>query len=339
MSTTRNLEWYVTRAEELGAEKLDLDTAFRNILGVRPIEGKIVMRKLLTHHTNFESILNCIKNNLPFNIIAGFSPVKKLHLGHTAAIDAVKYFQENYNAGAFISIADLDGVLAKNVSIEQTSKDAKPFLDQFKALGLDVRKTHFIVESQNTFNCLKNSFWISRFIEDSDFTSHYAGEIPKTFRQKNGLLVAFGDMYTPFFLNGNPTLVVMGIDEARHIALISKIHERIRNFYPQIPPLAAVYTLTVKGLNNLKMSKRDDEGVISLDESPEIAFKKVMKSDSTDFGNPLNCAPYQFGLLQTIEDENWLKNCFNECKGKSRNCDTCKEFLANSLASWLRKIK
>lgn len=335
------VEWYIKRAEELGAKKINIVKEIEKATSKKIKPGKVIEKNLITHHHNFDIILEQIAAGMPFNVIGGYSLTKKegvgyetLTLGHVTNIEAIKYFQKNYKAKAFVSIADLDGVLAKNVDLEEKKGTYDSFIKHFLSLGLDQKKTNFILESQNSFNCLKNSFWISKFIEDSDFDEHYAGEQKKRFRQKNGLIVALGDMFTPYFLNYLPVLVVMGIDEARHIAFENRIHNIIKKEYPGMPPLAAIYTLTLNSLNKIKMSKRNEKTAIYLAEPPNESFKKITSFECEEYGNPENCCPYQYSVVCDVPNA-FLKSVYIGCKNRSRDCKKCKIILAKKIKEWL----
>jgi len=108
---------------------------------------------------------------------------------------------------------------------------------------------------------------------------------------------------------------------------------------------AAIYHRFVQGLTGGKMSSSVPESYIALIEPPEVAAKKVMRAktggqatveEQKKFGgSPEECVIYDLLVTHLIEEDNNVKEIYEECKSGKRLCKTCKTETAELIFSFI----
>ncbi|MCX6804373.1 MAG: hypothetical protein NTY48_07465, partial [Candidatus Diapherotrites archaeon] len=99
---------------------------------------------------DLEQIAKAIKEKKPFYCLTGIMPSsEKIHMGTETVVQNVKYFQEQ-GAKTFVLIADVESQATRGVSLEEGKRRALEFhIPAYIALGLDIEKTNFYLQSEN----------------------------------------------------------------------------------------------------------------------------------------------------------------------------------------------
>ncbi|MHC1566507.1 MAG: tryptophan--tRNA ligase [Candidatus Syntropharchaeia archaeon] len=103
----------------------------------------------------------------------------------------------------------------------------------------------------------------------------------------------------------------------------------------------------MSGLTGGKMSSSIPESYISLTESPESAAEKVKKAitggrvtsaeQRSLGGEPDKCTVYELLLYHLIEDDEHVKEIFEECVSGKRLCGSCKKAASELMRDFLRE--
>ena len=95
------------------------------------------------------------------------------------------------------------------------------------------------------------------------------------------------------------------------------------------------------------MSKRDPMSLLTLEDSPKLAKEKIMNSltggrETTKLqkklgGEPEKCVAYELCLFHFCEDDEKIKQIYQECITGERICGNCKAEVADIVANFLEK--
>jgi len=110
---------------------------------------------------------------------------------------------------------------------------------------------------------------------------------------------------------------------------------------------AATYHRFMQGLTGGKMSSSVPESYIALTEPPESATKKVLQAKTGGRvtveeqkklgGLPEECTIYELLMSHLIEDDDQVKELFEECKSGERLCKACKAQAAELMYSFIKR--
>jgi tryptophanyl-tRNA synthetase len=110
---------------------------------------------------------------------------------------------------------------------------------------------------------------------------------------------------------------------------------------------SATYHRFVQGLTGGKMSSSVPESLIALTEPPEEAARKVKRAKTGGRvtvdeqkklgGLPNECTIYELLMAHLIEDDDHIKEIFDECRSGKRLCKHCKTEAAELMFSFLKQ--
>ena len=109
---------------------------------------------------------------------------------------------------------------------------------------------------------------------------------------------------------------------------------------------AATYHRFMQGLTGGKMSSSIPESYIALTEPPEEAARKVKRAKTggrvtveeqkKHGGLPEQCTVYDLLMSHLIEEDDHVKEIFEECKNGKRMCNACKSQAAELMFSFIK---
>jgi tryptophanyl-tRNA synthetase len=145
---------------------------------------------------------------------------------------------------------------------------------------------------------------------------------------------------------------LFGIEEVKIDGTIRAIEEIVRDVeleyggYGFCLP-AATYHRFMQGLTGGKMSSSVPESHIALTEPPEEAAEKVKRAKTGGRvtveeqkklgGLPNECTIYELLMAHLIEDDDHVKEIFEECRSGKRLCKQCKTEAAERMFSFLKQ--
>ncbi len=143
--------------------------------------------------------------------------------------------------------------------------------------------------------------------------------------------------YTPSSLTES---YIQGVEE------IVKEFEMEHGGYGFVLP-AATYHRFMQGLTGGKMSSSIPESYIALTEPPEEAARKVklaktggrvtVEEQKRLGGLPGECTVYELMMSHLIEEDDHVKEIFEECKSGKRICKSCKSEAAELMFSFIKR--
>ncbi len=264
----------------------DYDRLFTD-LGLKPINHEILSKiknpsRFLRRgvdfaHIDFDKFVESSKNKKNVAVMTGIKPTSEFHLGSKMSAEEVIYFQKEFGAKVFYSVADLEGMIDNGLSLEQQEKIAVDNVADLLALGLDPKNAYIYKQSAQR-HVMNMAYIFSRKVTNNHLKNLY-GDRPVGLYLS--ALTQCGDMLLPQMPEfGGPktVLVPVGVDQAPHIFLCRDIVERVKDHY-NFKPVAGIFHKFVRSLKGeSKMSKRDPMSVLTLNDSPETATKKIMNA-------------------------------------------------------------
>lgn len=111
---------------------------------------------------------------------------------------------------------------------------------------------------------------------------------------------------------------------------------------------SSAYNMFMSGLTGGKMSSSVPESVIMLNDEPEVGAKKVMNAKTggavsleeqkKEGGKPEECTVYELLFYHLVEDDDELKDIYENCKNGSRMCGECKKYAAQLMETFLSDL-
>jgi tryptophanyl-tRNA synthetase len=239
-----------------------------------PKPNLLMRRNLVFASRDLKIISECIKNKKPFYVLSGIMPTNdKIHLGTKHVVEQIRYFQDQ-GAEAYILIADLESLAARNVSLEEAKKRALNFhVPAYIALGLDIKKTKFYFQSENK-EVMNFAYKASQKITLNEFKAVYGNADPGRIISA---VTQIADILFPQFKKRIPGIIPVGIDQDPHIRLTRDIVSRMKD-EKFITPSSIYHKYTPSLDGSIKMSKSKPESCIELPEDINIVKKKIKRA-------------------------------------------------------------
>ena len=290
-------------------------------------------------------VIDAVEKNNPYAVMSGIKPTGDFHLGTKMTADDMVYFQSLSKKGTvFYAIADVEAYADNGLSFEQTSKIATRNVADILALGLDPERAVVYLQSQE-LKVMRLGTVFSRGVTNNMLKAIY-GE--RQIGLYMSALYQAGDILMPQLpeLGGpKPVLVPVGADQDPHIRLARDLAARYHDEYGFIPP-SSVYHRLMLGLGGSdKMSKRSEATLLTLEDAPRDANKKIMSAftggrDTVEEqrrlgGRPEVCPVYDLYSFHFARDDEHVKTVHHECTKGIRLCGECKQEAAGLAKAWL----
>jgi len=343
------------RLDPWGTAQIDDYSELFDLFGIQPIETVIkdiphphrhIRRGVVFGHRDLELVLRAVSDDGPFAVMSGIKPTGDFHLGSKMTAEELIFFQSLSNkAQAFYCMADLEAYADNGIPLERSAKIAVSNLADLLALGLDPKRTYVYKQSEET-RVMNLSFIFSRSVTQNMLNAVY-GE--RNISLYLSALVQAGDILLPQtkdFGGPKPVVVPVGADQDPHIRLCRDLARKHQSRYGFLLPSATYHKLARSLSGSLKMSKRDPKSLLTLNDDPEVAKKKIADAltggrETEEIqrklgGEPEKCVVYELGLFHFIEDDPHVKRIYEECRSGARLCGECKAEHAEIVANYLK---
>jgi tryptophanyl-tRNA synthetase len=312
--------------------------------GIEPVAPLLPRFKRLSPHLSrgidfgqrdLGRIIDAIDNNKPFAVMSGIKPTGDFHLGTKMTADDMVYFQSLSKKGTvFYAVADVEAYADNGLSFQETSKIATRNVADILALGLDPDRAVVYLQSEE-LKVMQLGTIFSKGVTNNMLRAIY-GE------RQIGLYMAAlyqaGDILMPQLpeLGGpKPVLVPVGADQDPHIRLSRDLAGRYHDEYGFIPPSSIYHRLMLSLNGSDKMSKRSADSLITLEDSPDDATRKISAAftggrDTIEEQRRLGaradiCPVYDLYRFHFARDDEHVKTVYHECTKGIRLCGECKQ--------------
>jgi tryptophanyl-tRNA synthetase len=295
-------------------------------------------RGIVFGHRDLRPVLNAMKTGKKFAVMSGIKPSNYLHIGSKMVVDEIVYFQ-NHSGLVYYAIADLESLVDNGLPLDKAREIAKDNIIDLIALGINPKKARIYLQSQE-IKVQRLAYVYSCNVTNNMLKAIY-GEHPVGIYM--AALTQVGDILLPQVEHGKmPVVVPVGFDQDPHIRLTRDIAKK-----HGLTPPSSTYHKFMSSLLGVerKMSKREPQGVIYLNEDPKKARKKIMKyafsggratleEHRKKGGNPDIDVSYHY-LTYLEEDDNKLKKIYNDYKSGKLLSGELKNILADKIEAFL----
>jgi tryptophanyl-tRNA synthetase len=293
------------------------------------------------------SVLDAIDNNRPYAVMSGIKPTGDFHLGTKMTADDMVYFQSlSEKSTVFYSIADVEAYADNGLSFAQTSKTAIKNVADILALGLDAERAVVYMQSEEV-RVMRLSAIFSRGVTNNMLRAIY-GE--RQIGLYMSALIQAGDILmpqSPEFGGPKPVLVPVGADQDPHIRLTRDLASRYHGDFGFIPPSAVYHRLMLSLSGSEKMSKRSEDSLLTLEDSPASAGRKVLGAftggrDTVEEQRRIGgradiCPVYDLYRFHFASDDEHVNRVYHECVKGIRLCGECKQEAAGLVKEFLKE--
>ena len=297
-------------------------------------------------HRDLGRVLDAVDNNKPYAVMSGIKPTGDFHLGTKMTADDMVYFQSLSKKGTvFYAIADVEAYADNGLSFAETSKIATRNVADILALGLDPNRAVVYLQSEE-MRVMRLATIFSRGVTNNMLRAIY-GE--RQIGLYMAALVQAGDILMPQlaeFGGPKPVLVPVGADQDPHIRLARDLAARYHEEYGFIAPSAVYHRLMLSLNGDEKMSKRTESSLLTLDDSPAAASRKVLASftggrntveEQRRLGGRADICPvYDLYRFHLAKDDEHVERVYNECTKGIRLCGECKQEAAGLVKKFLQ---
>ncbi len=313
---------------------------FSKILPKMPDPLVTMRRGIIFGHRDLEIIVDAMNSKKKFAVMSGIKPTNYLHIGSKMIVDEIVYFQ-NHGGLVYYSIADLEALVDNGLPLDESRKFTYDNLLDLAALGIDLKKARIYLQSEE-IKVQRYAYVYSRNVTNNMLRAIY-GEHPVGIYM--AALTQVADILLPQIEHGKmPVVVPVGFDQDPHIRLTRDIAKK----HGLIPPASTYHKFmcSLTGVDK-KMSKREPQGIIYLNEPPEVARKKIMKyafsggqptveEHRKKGGNPDIDVSYQY-LTFLEENDKKLRQIYEDYKSGKLLSGELKQILALKIEAFLRK--
>jgi tryptophanyl-tRNA synthetase len=290
-------------------------------------------------------ILDAIDNNKHYAVMSGIKPTGDFHLGTKMTADDMVYFQSlSKKATVYYAIADVEAYCDNGLSFKETAKVATKNVADILALGLDPDRAVVYLQSEE-MRVMRLATIFSRGVTNNMLKAIY-GE--RQIGLYMAALVQAGDILMPQlpeFGGPKPVLVPVGADQDPHLRLTRDLAAKYQGEFGFISPSSVYHRLMLSLNGDEKMSKRTETSLLTLDDAPAPASRKVLSAftggrDTVEEqrrlgGRPDICPVYDLYQFHFARDDEHLERVYQECTKGTRLCGECKQEAAGLVKKFL----
>ena len=269
-----------------------------------------------------------ISINKPLTVKLGCDPSRPdLHIGHGVVLQKLRDFQD-LGHQAVLVIGDFTAMIGDpsernktrpQLSLEEAKANAKSYIEQSKVI-LDVNNLKVIFNSTwlNQMNFedvikMASKYTVARMIERDDFTKRFESEIPISMHE---FLYPLAQAMDSVEINAD---VELGGTDQKFNLLVGRDIQREYGQEPQ-----SIITLPLlEGTDGVEKMSKSYDNYISLDDSPEDMYGKIMSINDSMI--------IKYFKLAVFADRNKIEEVKSHLNDKSINPRDVKRRLAVDL--------
>ncbi len=296
-------------------------------------------RELLIAHRDLGAFIESAKKKKQVAVLSGIKPSGSFHLGTKMTAEEMIFFQAKFGAKLYYCIADLEAYADNGLSLEKSKENAISNIADLLALGLDEKNAYIYFQSREK-RVTNYAYMVAAKTTHATVKAIY-GE--KDFGLYFAAFTQVGDILLPQHEDfGGPknVLVPVGLDQDPHIRFARDMAAKLGLVAP-----SATYHKTIKSLDGTsKMSKRDPRSIITLDDDPQEAYKKVMSTftggrttadEQRKIGGDLGvCVVWDLARFHFLNDSE-LADMRAGCASGKMLCGECKKLRAQKVKDFL----
>lgn len=295
-------------------------------------------------HTNFDLILNALERKEKVYLYTGRAPSGPVHIGHLISWQFTKWLQDRLGCELIFQIPDEEKFFFKdNITFEDTSKWTYENLLDIVALGFDLKKTRFLIDTRDASVMYKLACQIAKKTTSSTVRALFGlkneDNVGKYFYTVMQTVPAF----LPTVIEGKQTLCLIpcGVDQDVHFRLTRDVAEKLG--YPKPSTILSKFLPALS--SDGKMSSSADTAIWTTD-TPKDVEKKIKKyafSGGKDTieehrklgGNPDIDVSYQWLSMMFEPDDHKLASIHDDYKAGKLLSGELKQILIDKINAFL----
>jgi tryptophanyl-tRNA synthetase len=301
----------------------------------------MLRRGIFFSHRDLGRLLDEYEKGKKFFLYTGRGPSGHTHIGHLVPWVFAKWLQEKFDTNIYFQLTDDEKFFAKqDLTLEQTKNFAYENALDFIALGFKPDKTKIIINTKN----IKTLYPIAAEVAKKTNFSNTKAVFGFTNETNIGMIFYTSLQSAPCFIEKNPVLIPLGVDQDPHFRITRDVAPRIGR-----PKPALIHNIMIPSLSGPggKMSASDESGTIYTTDSPEAVKKKINKYAFSGGqptveehrkigGNPDVDVSYQYLRIFFEPDDKKLKIIYDDYKSGKLLTGELKAILIEKTNAFLK---
>jgi len=307
----------------------------------------MLRRKIFFSHRDLKWLLEEYEQGNKFFLYTGRAPSGPIHLGHLMPWVFTKWLQDKFNCELWFQFPDEEKFLFdRNLSFEEVQKWTYENMLDIIALGFDVKKTHFIIDTKHAGLMYKEACKVAKKISFSMVKASFGLKEDSNIGQIFYTSMQAVPAFLPSIIKGKnvPCLIPHAIDQDPHFRLTRDILPKLGYYKPAsiqcqfLPPLSGV-----KG----KMSSSKEYSIYTIDSPKEVEMKikKYAFSGGKDTieehrkkgGNPDVDVSFQYLKFLFEPDDAKLEKIYEDYKCGKMSTAELKEITIEKINRFLKE--
>jgi len=327
-------------AKPLTENEIDMLKSLANELHI------LISRRVFYSHRDFDRFLESYRSGKRCALYTGRGPSGNTHLGHILPWIFTKWLQDKLGLELFFQMTDDEKFWhSEEKEFEVFNNLAYENILDLAALGLDYRKTHVIIDSEDIGFlypiAIKIAKKITFSIQRATFGFTDSTNVGMIFYPVLQIAVAF--LPSELYREPVEVLIPAGIDQDPYWRIARDIATSLG-----YPKPSQIHSKLLPGLGiGGKMSSSKPETAIYTTDPPETAYSKVLRAYTGGQataelqrklgGNPDICPIYKMYEMMFEEDDKKLLERYYACKGGRLLCGECKAELGERVSRFLKE--
>ncbi len=335
---------YDKLVNEFGVKHID-KSDLKRIEKIAGESSLYLRRGIFFANRDLKLLLDEYEKGKKFFLYTGIGPSGPIHLGHVLGVwRFAKWLQDKFDVELWFQFTDDEKFLYKDMSYDEIQSWTKENMLDVIALGLNPKKTHFLVDTKHAGIMYPEAIKVAKKITFSTIKASFG------FTDSNNIgSIFYTAMQTvPAFLSNvlnkkkEMCLIPLGIDQDVHFRISRDVIEKLGHRKPAI--IHAKFMPSLTGPEG-KMSSSTSEHAILMTDKPKEVAKKINKyafSGGRDTleehrklgGNPDIDVSYQW-LKYLEEDDKKLKKIYDDYKSGKLLSGELKKILIDKINEFL----
>lgn len=304
-------------------------------------------RHIFFSHRDLDWILDQYEAGVEFALYTGRGPSGQTHLGHLIPWILTRHLQEKFGAELYFQMTDDEKFLHDpKLNLEETTGYAYDNALDVIALGFEKGKTFIFTDTEYSKTIYPLAVRVAKHITFSTARAVFGFETSTNIGMIFFPAIQAVPCFLPTILKGRdvPVLIPAAIDQDPYWRGVARYVAPKLGF---LKP-AQIHSKFMPGLGRGgKMSASQPETAIFTTDPPEVAARKVMNSftggrDTAEEqrrlgGRPDICPVYHYYEFLFEEDDQGLREIYEDCRSGRLLCGECKSRLAGRVTAFLKE--
>lgn len=252
-----------------------IDTAILGRLKAHTGDLSFVLRRQhIFAHTNLDLILNALERKEKIYLYTGRAPSGPIHIGHLFIWQFTKWLQDKFGCELIFQIPDEEKFFFKDVTLDETAKWTYENLLDIVALGFDLKKTKFLIDTRDAGVMYKLACQCAKKTTASTVRALFGLKNEDNVGKYFYTMMQSVPAFLPTVIEGKPTLCLIpcAVDQDVHFRLTRDLADKLG--YPKPSTILSKFLPSLNA--DSKMSSSADISIWTTD-TPKDVEKKIKK--------------------------------------------------------------